>query len=585
MPRKTAKETAPAALTVLSRAKDQRPVFSPAARLWHNAFIGKTGSGKTYAARGEVEILLDEGARVIIIDPTGAWYGLRMNPDGTPSGRNIAIFGGEFGDRVLTPDMAPTLGRVAGRANQSMILDLSGTSLEIEDQREIVYGFLKGLYQTNRTPLHLVVDESDEFFPQELDKDTKPLRTMGARIMARGRSLGFRCTLITQRPAKIDKNSLSQVESMVCLRVTAPQDRKAIEDWFDDKGGVNRKDAIGGLGSLATGEGWVFVANEGLYEHRRFRTISSYDSSQTPIDDAGNPIALDTGPIDLTEIDAKIAYPEATSEEELEVAITRRRNLEADNKRLRARLLTADARYEAMRRFFVQIKQGIDEILAVDSVDAIDLATLMIEREDVVRDMQQIEQPPDALLLEDTSSTQESPTAAIAQAGLKMHTSDASYAGPDNTPEQTGQRQQRAKVLEARSQKPDFWKITDTERDMLAKLLSKPSISEKNLIASSNSKEGIARRTISSLISKNLATRVSKSIMARDHAFLAGLDPRDYALLAKAAAHDLGDIALTASKYDERRITKLKTAKFIDKDHRLTERVIRALDKLTGDQT
>lgn len=367
---------------------NERPIFSAEARKWHSAFIGKTGSGKTYAARGEVEIMLDEGQKVIIVDPTGAWHGLRMNPDGTPSGRNIIVFGGRHGDRVLTPDMAPVLGRIAGHENRSMILDLSGTHLEIEDQREIVYQFLKGLYQTSRTPLNLVIDEADEFAPQELDKDTKPLRTMVARIMARGRSLGFRCTLITQRPAKIDKNSISQVESMVCLRVTAPQDRKAIEDWFDDKGGQNRKEAIGGLGSLKTGEGWVFVASEDLYEHRRFRKISSYDSSQTPVNDQGEPIELDMGSIDLRDIDARITYPEENDEAELEQAIARRRNLEVDNKRLRARILNSEARYEAMRRFFVQIRHGIDEILSVQDVEGVEIADLLLLRNDVADDIQ-----------------------------------------------------------------------------------------------------------------------------------------------------------------------------------------------------
>ncbi len=41
------------------------------------AIIGRTGSGKTFAAKGAVELLLREGARVCIIDPTSVWWGLR----------------------------------------------------------------------------------------------------------------------------------------------------------------------------------------------------------------------------------------------------------------------------------------------------------------------------------------------------------------------------------------------------------------------------------------------------------------------------------------------------------------------------
>ena len=367
-------------------ADKDAPVFSAKARLWHNAFIGKTGSGKTYAARGEVEDLLDLGEQVVIIDPTGAWPGLRSNPDGTPSGYPVAIFGGAHGDRPLTPDMAPALGRIAGTTTQSMILDLSGISLELEDQREIVHQFLRNLYRTNRKPIHLVIDESDEFAPQQLDKDTKDLRTLVARIMARGRSLGFRCTLITQRPAKIDKNSISQVESMAVLRVTAPQDRNAIVDWFADKGGADRKEILSGLGSLETGEGWVFTGLDGTYEHRRFRLVRTYDTSSTPVDAEGHGKDIDTGPIDLAELDEKIVYPEETSEEELERAITKRRNLEEDNRRLRARLLKSEARYEAMRRVFVQIRRVTEETFIEDGLEAVDYADLVLLRNEVEED-------------------------------------------------------------------------------------------------------------------------------------------------------------------------------------------------------
>lgn len=364
-------------------ATKNQPVFSEKARLWHSSFIGKTGSGKTYAARGEVEDLLDAKAQVVIIDPTGAWPGLRCKSDGTPSGYPVAIFGGAHGDRPLTPDMAPALGRIAGTTDQSMILDLSGISLELEDQREIVHQFLRNLYRTNRKPLHLVIDEADEFAPQELDKETKPLRTLVARIMARGRSLGFRCTLITQRPAKIDKNSISQVESMAVLRVTAPQDRNAIVDWFADKGGADRKEILSGLGSLETGEGWVFTGLDGTYSHRRFRRIRTYDTSSTPIDAEGHARDIDTGDIDLSEIDEMVAYPEEETEEELEKAVARRRNLEEENKRLRARLLKSEARYEAMRRVFVQFRGAVDQALVDDGFEAVEYADLVILRDEV----------------------------------------------------------------------------------------------------------------------------------------------------------------------------------------------------------
>ena len=67
----------------------------------HLAIIGKTGSGKTFLAKWIVERLLRAHRRVCIIDPTGAWWGLRASVDGKKDGFPVAIFGGDHGDLPL----------------------------------------------------------------------------------------------------------------------------------------------------------------------------------------------------------------------------------------------------------------------------------------------------------------------------------------------------------------------------------------------------------------------------------------------------------------------------------------------------
>ena len=49
------------------------------------AIVGTSGSGKTYAAKGLVERLVDQGARVCVVDPLGVWWGLRAGPEGGAS--------------------------------------------------------------------------------------------------------------------------------------------------------------------------------------------------------------------------------------------------------------------------------------------------------------------------------------------------------------------------------------------------------------------------------------------------------------------------------------------------------------------
>jgi Cdc6-like AAA superfamily ATPase len=41
------------------------------------AIVGKSGSGKTYTAKGFIERLLSAGARVAVINPLGVWWGPR----------------------------------------------------------------------------------------------------------------------------------------------------------------------------------------------------------------------------------------------------------------------------------------------------------------------------------------------------------------------------------------------------------------------------------------------------------------------------------------------------------------------------
>src|SRR5271170_7601919 len=60
------------------------------------AIVGTAGSGKTYAAKGFVERLLETGARVAIVDPLGVWWGLRASADGAAPGyRGLSSSGTE----------------------------------------------------------------------------------------------------------------------------------------------------------------------------------------------------------------------------------------------------------------------------------------------------------------------------------------------------------------------------------------------------------------------------------------------------------------------------------------------------------
>jgi uncharacterized protein len=74
-------------------------------------------------------------------------------------------------------------------------------------------------------PMMFVVEEAHNYCPQgEHVMSSKPLAT----IASEGRKFGLGLMVISQRPAKVDKNVLSQCGTQIILKVTNPNDIKAI---------------------------------------------------------------------------------------------------------------------------------------------------------------------------------------------------------------------------------------------------------------------------------------------------------------------------------------------------------------------
>lgn len=246
------------------------------------AIVGTTGAGKTYAAKGAVEALLEAGRRVVIIDPTGAWYGLRSGADGgSKGGFPVTIFGGDHADIEITPDAGSEIAAaIAGRDVQAIIdvSDMTGG-----EKTRFLTAFLQRLYADNRAVLHLVVDEADEICPQNPMPEERRLSGAFDKIVRRGRIKGFRPLMITQRPAVLHKNVLSQIGTLIALKLTSPQDRKAIEDWV--KGNADAAEARAVMTSLPTlkrGEGWVWSPADHVLQREHFPAIRTFDSSRSP---------------------------------------------------------------------------------------------------------------------------------------------------------------------------------------------------------------------------------------------------------------------------------------------------------------
>lgn len=250
--------------------------------------IAKKRVGKSYTGSVEAEELLEAKHHIVVIDPTGAWYGLRSNAAGDGPGYPIAVFGGDHGDAPL----APTSGRAMAEAivadRFSCILDVSG--FELGQDVEFVADFLETFYRRNRQAVHLFVDEADIYVPQQLeDKAQKRSAAAMNAIVRRGGIKGIGCTMITQRAAVISKNVISMVDMLTILQTLYPPDIDTIRTWV--KVHASEEAARDMFESLPTlhREAWLWSPDLKLFQRVPIRARRTFDSGRTP--EAGEVVA------------------------------------------------------------------------------------------------------------------------------------------------------------------------------------------------------------------------------------------------------------------------------------------------------
>ena len=241
------------------------------------AVLAKRGSGKSYLASVVAEEMLKAGQPIVALDPTGGWWGLR-------SGFPIAVLGGEHGDIPLQESAGEVIAQAIVDNRFPAVIDLS--LFRKGQMIRFMVGFLETLYRLNRDPVHIFVDEADAFAPQGRNFGGDENRMLGAMedLVRRGRKRGLGCTLITQRPAVLNKNVLTQCESVFALRMVHPRDIAALKEWIDVHADpAQSKEFIESLPSLPVGETWFWSPGwMGTLERLKVRKRETFDSSATP---------------------------------------------------------------------------------------------------------------------------------------------------------------------------------------------------------------------------------------------------------------------------------------------------------------
>lgn len=248
------------------------------------AFLGRTGSGKSYAAQKLAEEMYLAKAQFVVLDPVGIWYGLRLAADGKSPGLEIPVFGGLRGDIPLEPNAGALIANLVVDRGASMILDVSQFESDTAKAR-FAHDFADRFFfrkKSSPSAVHLFVDEAQEFVPQNPQREEARMLHVFTRLLKLGRNFGIGASLLSQRPQEVNKKALNLAEVLFAFQLTGPQERKTVDGWIADKG-IEDEDIAAELPKLKVGHPHVW--SPAWLQISRVVSIAkrwTFDASSTP---------------------------------------------------------------------------------------------------------------------------------------------------------------------------------------------------------------------------------------------------------------------------------------------------------------
>jgi len=162
--------------------------------------------------------------------------------------------------------------RIPANGKPMTIMQLAGFPAEVVDSVVSVLSrmaFDFGLWSDGASPLLFVCEESHRYAPADGKIGFGPTRRALSRIAKEGRKYGVFLGLVTQRPAEIDPNILSQCSTMFVMRLSNDRDQALIRSAISDAGAS----MLTFVPSLGTGEVFAFGAGVPLPTRMKFRDV------------------------------------------------------------------------------------------------------------------------------------------------------------------------------------------------------------------------------------------------------------------------------------------------------------------------
>jgi len=216
----------------------------------------KRDSGKSYTAGVEEEECIKHSLPFVVISGMKAHNGIR-------SVYKIPILGPvDYNSQEFQPDLniavedARLIAHLIVEQNLSCILYIGNWRKDL--QRIFVAEFLDEIFYINNSPRNLYIEEADVFAPQSnASTESKQSRTALDEVVRRGRERGLGVTMITQRPAVLHKDIMTQADLYLIGNFIADQDIKAIHNILSHNGKLSSnelKTLIKKINSFAQGE-------------------------------------------------------------------------------------------------------------------------------------------------------------------------------------------------------------------------------------------------------------------------------------------------------------------------------------------
>jgi DNA helicase HerA-like ATPase len=191
-------------------------------------------------------------------------------------------YGFMFSGMLVGDSMAQFIGRMfrlPAEGKPISIIDVSGvpneiTSVVVAVLARMVFDFAIWSRNEPQRPILLVCEEAHRYIPNERHADASSVGRILSRIAKEGRKYGVSLGLITQRPSDLAEGVLSQVGTIISMRLNNERDQAFVRAAMPEgaRGFLDSIPALRNRECIVCGEGVstpVRVAFDNLEENRR----------------------------------------------------------------------------------------------------------------------------------------------------------------------------------------------------------------------------------------------------------------------------------------------------------------------------